>query len=242
MNKLFPGAITEAIVLAGGLGTRIRSVLPEIPKCLAPINGKPFLEFIIEHFKKEGVERFIFSTGYKSEMIEHFLKNAPVDINYMIHKESVPLGTGGAIKAASQKAQSENVLVINGDTLFAIKLKILSDKHFSENAECTLSLKPMKNFERYGVVEINPDDSVKSFKEKQFYNQGLINGGIYALNVKSFLNKDLPEIFSFEKDYLERSINTNTSNKIFSVVQDEYFIDIGVPEDFERANKELKNK
>ena len=240
MNKLHTEVITEAIVLAGGLGTRIRSVLPGIPKCLAPVNGKPFLEFVIDHFKKEGVQRFIFSTGYKSELIELFLENLSPAINYIIEKESNPLGTGGAVKIAAIKAQSQNVIVINGDTLFTIKLNVLSEMHFANDAECTLSLKPMMNFDRYGVVEINPDQSVRSFKEKQFYNQGLINGGVYALNLKSFLNKNPPEVFSFEKDYLEKSMITDSvEKKFFSVVQDEYFIDIGVPEDFEKANKEL---
>jgi D-glycero-alpha-D-manno-heptose 1-phosphate guanylyltransferase len=106
-----------------------------------------------------------------------------------------------------------------------------------------LSLKPMHYFDRYGVVELNEDYSVKSFKEKQYYTSGLINGGLYALNVESFLKENLPEKFSFEKDYLEVNVRktANEKSKLFGIIQDEYFIDIGIPEDYERAQKELLN-
>ncbi len=99
----------------------------------------------------------------------------------------------------------------------------------------------MIDFDRYGAVELNEDDSIKSFKEKKFYNSGLINGGIYALNINEFLKETLPQKFSFEKDYLEKSIqNLKGKNpKLFGMIQDTYFIDIGIPEDYEKAQKEL---
>ena len=97
----------------------------------------------------------------------------------------------------------------------------------------------MKNFDRYGVVELNKDYSVESFREKKFYQEGLINGGIYALNVKKFQGEILPDKFSFEKDYLEASYK---ERKMYGVVQDEYFIDIGIPEDYERAQIEFVNE
>ena len=95
----------------------------------------------------------------------------------------------------------------------------------------------MNNFDRYGVVELDNDDLIVSFKEKQFYKKGLINGGVYALNAETFINKNLPEKFSFEKDYLEKFVK---EEKMFGLIQDAYFIDIGIPEDYERAQKELK--
>lgn len=228
--------IKEAIILAGGLGTRLRSVVSDLPKCMAPVNGKPFLYFVIEHLKNQGVDKFIFSLGYKHEMIETWLKEQYSILNMQYSIEEEPLGTGGAIKLACGLATEKNVLILNGDTLFKVDVNELSAFHNTCGADCTLSLKPMHNFNRYGVVEMNNDHSISSFKEKQQYKSGLINGGVYVLNIPGFLQEDLPQKFSFEKDYLELYFD---KRKMFGIVQDEYFIDIGIPEDFERAGKEL---
>lgn len=227
---------TEAIILAGGLGTRLRSAVPDLPKCMAPVAGKPFLHFVIDYLQRSGVDRFVFSLGYLHEVIETFVQeNYPaMDCDFSI--ESEPLGTGGAIKHACGKATSENVLVLNGDTMYTINPLKLLDFHQQQHAACTLSLKPMQQFDRYGVVEIDKENHIRSFREKQFYEQGLINGGVYALNVMRFLSLDLPAKFSFEKDYLEKYVN---SEKMMGLVMDKYFIDIGIPEDFNRANLEF---
>ena len=110
--------------------------------------------------------------------------------------------------------------------------------HLQHNASCTLALKPMHEFERYGVVEINQFGCIQSFKEKKYYQQGLINGGVYALDVAHFLELEFPEKFSFEKDYLEKYYS---SRKMMGLVQDAYFIDIGIPEDFEKAQQDMSN-
>ena len=227
----------EAIILAGGLGTRLRSVVADVPKCMAPVNGVPFLTYIIDDLKKQGIERFIFSLGYKSESIIDFAEAQYKNLDkvYVIEKE--PLGTGGAIKEACKEVNEENVLVLNGDTLFAIDLQELADIHTKQKAQCTIALKPMTNFSRYGAVETNTNAMVTAFHEKQFCKKGLINGGIYALNAKQFLQEPLPDIFSFEKEYLEKKINTH---KLYGIAFDDYFIDIGIPEDYEKAQKELR--
>lgn len=226
----------EVIILAGGLGTRLRSVVSDIPKCMAPVAGKPFLHYVIAHLQKQGVDKFIFALGYKHEMIEDWLKKEHPLLFTQIAIEEEPLGTGGAIKLACSLATEKNVLVVNGDTLFSFDAKILKKFHKQNNADCTLSLKPMQNFNRYGVVELNEDGSIASFKEKQHYQGGLINAGVYALNVSKFLAEDLPQKFSFENDYLEQYFN---KRKMYGLVQDSYFIDIGIPEDYERAQEEL---
>jgi D-glycero-alpha-D-manno-heptose 1-phosphate guanylyltransferase len=228
--------IREAIILAGGLGTRLRSVVSELPKCMAPVGGKPFLHYVIAHLQKQGVDKFIFSIGYKSEAIINYVDEQYSTFNIQYSIENEPLGTGGAIRLACNKATHKNILVLNGDTLFSIDILKLSTLHKVNNADCTLSLKPMQNFDRYGVVELKEDLSIASFKEKQFYKRGLINGGIYALNAEKFITEDLPGKFSFEKDYLERFY---IERKMYGSVQDEYFIDIGIPQDYERAQKEL---
>lgn len=228
--------IKEVIILAGGLGTRLRSVVADIPKCMATVAGKPFLYYVIEYFKKQGVEKFIFSLGYKHEMIEAWLNEKYPLMFRQSSVETEPLGTGGAIKLACTLATGKNVLVINGDTLFSVDVKMLSSFHHTFGADCTLSLKPMLHFDRYGVVEMNKDNSIASFKEKQSYENGLINGGVYALNAVKFRQEDLPEKFSFEKDYLEKKYK---QRKMYGFVQDKYFIDIGIPEDYEKAQQEL---
>jgi D-glycero-alpha-D-manno-heptose 1-phosphate guanylyltransferase len=235
--------IKEAIILAGGLGTRLQSVVSDVPKCMAPVAGKPFLHYVIDFLQKNGINHFIFSVGYKHEMIEEYLTKNYALLDYTISFENEPLGTGGAIKLACNKSAEKNVLICNGDTLYKIDIRTLSKSHKATEAFCTLSLKPMHYFDRYGVVELNEDYSVKSFKEKQYYTSGLINGGLYALNVESFLKENLPEKFSFEKDYLEVNVRktANEKSKLFGIIQDEYFIDIGIPEDYERAQKELLN-
>ncbi len=229
--------IREAIILAGGLGTRLRSAVPDLPKCMAPVNSKPFLNYVIKNLQKEGITHFIFSLGYKSEVITGYLEKDFPSLLFKTAIEEEPLGTGGAVKKALGIAKDDSVLIANGDTLYTIDAELLAGIHSLSGASCTLSLKPMKNFDRYGVVEVDEHSVIKSFREKKFYESGLINGGVYAINKNKFFNEKLPEKFSFEKDYLEKFYK---SSRMFGVVQDEYFIDIGIPEDYERAQKELE--
>lgn len=225
----------EAIILAGGLGTRLRSVVSDVPKCMAPVNGIPFINFIISYLKNEGTERFILSLGYKSEIvIEYVNKTFPsLEIEYVI--EDKPLGTGGAIKLACSKAKAGDVLIVNGDTLFNINLTNFTEFHKKKGADCTVALKEMKHFSRYGAVETDRNMAIIAFHEKKHCETGFINGGIYALNVNSFLQADLPEVFSFEKDFLEKYIGKKI---FFGMPCDFYFIDIGIPEDYERFKKD----
>lgn len=230
--------IKEAIILAGGLGTRLRSAVPDLPKAMADVAGRPFLAYVINHFSRHGIERFIFSLGYRHEVIEDYLSREFSSLDYTCPIEEEPLGTGGGILKACSQSASENVIVANGDTLFAVDIQQLAAFHQSRNADCTLALKPMHNSDRYGVVETNADGRITSFKEKKWYAESLINGGVYTLNIPRFREATLPGKFSFEKDYLE----TFTANhKIYGSVQDRYFIDIGIPEDYQRAQTELKN-
>lgn len=235
--------IKEAIILAGGLGTRLRSVVSDVPKCMALIGKKPFLHYLIEFLQKNGIENFIFSVGYLHEVIEKYLQENYPHLPYKISLETEPLGTGGAIKLAAEKTSQKNVLVCNGDTFYKIDVDQLNEFHLDKDASCTLCLKPMYDFDRYGVVELNNDQSIKTFKEKTFYSSGLINGGIYVLNIPEFLQENLPEKFSFEKDYLEKKVQLDgVKAELYGMIQDSYFIDIGIPEDYEKAQKELPGR
>ena len=236
-NEPTVSSIKEAIILAGGLGTRLRSAVADVPKCIAPVAGRPFLFYVINYWRSQGIEKFIFSLGYKHEVIEEYLQQQFSTLSYQTTIEQEPLGTGGAIQLACRQATEENVLVANGDTLFKINLAQLFSFHQVHNSACTLALKPMQNFDRYGVVELNENGIVKAFKEKMYYSSGLINGGAYILNVQPFLKESFADKFSFEKDYLEKKL---TSHKISGLIQQGYFIDIGIPEDFQQAQLDLQ--
>lgn len=229
--------ITEAIILAGGLGTRLRGAVPDLPKCMAPVNGRPFIAYVIDHLQQQGITDFVFALGYKSDAFDSFLSQTSV--NYQLSIENEPLGTGGAIKLACTVAKSDHVIVTNGDTLYRANLQSLSAFHRDKRADCTICLKPMKDFERYGVVEIDDQNRITSFREKQYYSSGLINAGLYALDRERFLNESLPEKFSFEKDYMERLFG---ERKMYGHVEDAYFIDIGIPEDYLRAQLDFANE
>jgi D-glycero-alpha-D-manno-heptose 1-phosphate guanylyltransferase len=226
----------ECIILAGGLGTRLRDTVPDLPKCMAPVAGRPFLFYVINALRMQGVEKFIFSLGYRHEIIEAYLADQFSRLQYECVIETEPLGTGGAIQLACQKATGKNVLITNGDTLFHVNVAELLSLHLSNDADCTLALKPMENFDRYGVVEIDASNTITSFREKQFYKKGLINGGIYILNKERLAAHHFPEKFSFEKDFLEKQVSTG---KLKGLPQDGYFIDIGIPEDYTKAQKDL---
>jgi D-glycero-alpha-D-manno-heptose 1-phosphate guanylyltransferase len=228
--------VTEAVILAGGMGTRLRSAVPGLPKCMAPVAGHPFLYHVIAYLQQQGIQRFIFSLGYMSDAIINYINEQHPAIDAVFSVEAEPLGTGGAIQLACAKAVTEDILVMNGDTLFSAAIPGLAAVHFAKKAHCTLALKPMLNFDRYGLVMLDEDSRIIDFSEKKFYKKGYINGGVYLLNVPGFLQEDLPLKFSFEKDYLEKMY---PSRRMYGMPQDVYFIDIGIPEDFERANKEL---
>jgi D-glycero-alpha-D-manno-heptose 1-phosphate guanylyltransferase len=228
---------TTAIVLAGGLGTRLRSVVSELPKCMAPVNGRPFIDYVIRYLLQYKINRFVFSVGYKADAIIHHIQtNYPdLDVHFAIEEE--PLGTGGAIHFALQYVQDENTFILNGDTIFEADLFAMEAMHLSTQADCTLVLKLMRDFDRYGVVTIDSAGKVTGFQEKKYYDAGLINGGIYLFNKNKFLQKEFPPIFSFEKNYLETFFSIDS---IYGFESNAFFIDIGIPEDYERAQTLLK--
>ncbi|HAN00806.1 MAG TPA: D-glycero-D-manno-heptose 1-phosphate guanosyltransferase [Marinilabiliales bacterium] len=230
--------INEAIILAGGLGTRLKGVINDIPKPMAPVDGKPFLEYVLRYLNRFPIDKVILAVGYKHEVIESVFGDEflGMSIEYAIEKE--PLGTGGAIANALKLAIGDDVFLLNGDTFFDVNLEALYTHHQLSGSQLTLSLKPMKNFDRYGTVELKGTQIV-AFNEKKPVKQGLINGGVYVLNKGMFSNPLLPTKFSFEKDIMEQGVMQFDMQAYFS---DGYFIDIGIPEDYERAQKEMANQ
>ncbi len=228
--------MTQAIILAGGLGTRLRSAVPDLPKCLAPVAGRPFLFHVINYLRSQGVNDFIFSLGYKHELITSYLEKDFATLAYKTVIEEEPLGTGGAIRMAAAQAHAAQLIVTNGDTLFRADIPALMQLHTTRNASCTLALKPMQHFDRYGVVETDAECRITAFREKQQYEEGTINGGLYVIDREALLAAALPDKFSFEKDFLEARYATDS---LYGLAQDHYFIDIGIPEDYNQAQKDL---
>lgn len=225
-----------AIILAGGFGTRLRAVVGDLPKVLAPVAGRPFLSYLIDNLRMQGIHRFVFSLGEKAGRVAHYLKEQYPTLNYTTVTEDEPLGTGGGIRLALQKTKEENILVVNGDTLFEVDVAALFAQHIRRHAECTLALKPMKNVDRYGAVQLDEENRILFFEEKNFTEEGLINGGVVLLNKEKFFRRSFPLKFSFERDYLETYAG---EGKFFGSVQDGYFIDIGIPADYAKAQQDL---
>jgi D-glycero-alpha-D-manno-heptose 1-phosphate guanylyltransferase len=227
----------ESIILAGGLGTRLQGVIGAYPKCMAPVNGKPFLAYLFEYLAQQKCTRAILSLGYKHEVVAEWLATQllPFSVDYVIEQE--PLGTGGGIQLAMKEGREEHVVVLNGDTMFQVDLTEQMNFHKGRKAETTLALKSMRHFDRYGVVNVGASGVITSFEEKQYREEGLINGGVYMINKSAFLAKQLPEKFSFEKEYLERYIS---EEKFFGFKSQGYFIDIGVPGDYANAQNDFR--
>ncbi len=227
----------EVIILAGGLGTRLKDVIGNYPKCMAPVNGKPFLAYLFDYVNQQGATRVILSLGYKHKVVIDWLEEQDLyfELDYVV--ESEPLGTGGGILAAMEVAETDDVAVLNGDTMFKVNLREQYRFHKSKSAEATLALKKMHKFDRYGVVNTNTEGVITSFEEKRFKEEGLINGGAYFLSREAFIGRKLPEKFSFEKDYLERYVK---EKGFYGYVSDDYFIDIGIPVDYDAAQVDFK--
>ena len=223
----------EAIVLAGGLGTRLRSVISDLPKPMAPIGEKPFLEYILKYLQKNSITRVILSVGYKWETIKEYFGDKFENIELIYSVEDEPLGTGGAIKKAMNQVKNSQVYIINGDTFFDVDLKSLVLK---DNSKLILSLKHMTNFDRYGCVESDNNNLVLAFTEKEYRESGNINGGIYLASKDIFNDYDLDEKFSFEEFMQINFKELKISEKVF----ESYFIDIGIPEDYTKAQNEIE--
>jgi len=228
--------VREAIILAGGLGTRLQSEVANLPKCMAPINDHPFLYYQIRHLQQQGIERFIISLGYLSTHAAAYISTLLPDDAYTLVTEPYPLGTGGAVHLAMQQVRGKSVWVLNGDSICMISLKQQLQLHQINAATCTLALVPMQQFDRYGVVTVDDMNRITGFQEKKWQEYGLINAGIYLMEVAAFQSFSWPEKFSLENEYLQQHYATTP---MYGYTENAYFLDIGIPEDYHRAQREL---
>lgn len=228
----------EAIILAGGKGTRLQSVVSDLPKPMAPIGDLPFLEYMLNYLISYNIDHVILSVGYKWKTIHEYFGDQYKSVSLSYAVEETPLGTGGGIKLALEKADGDDVYVLNGDTFFDVNLFDLSEFYFAHQSDMAITVKRITNFFRYGTVELDVC-KVIAFKEKQALKSGLINGGVYMMKKDLFQSYKLPQKFSFETDFMEKHL---PSLKICAMRITEYFIDIGLPADYEKAKKELPKK
>lgn len=225
----------ECIVLAGGLGTRLRGVVGELPKCLAPVAGRPFLAWMLENLELCGFTHIILSLGHGSDAVRAFVaqRTSASEIECVVERE--PLGTGGAVRLALTHAREAQVFILNGDTWFDVPFREMLEAHRGSNATATLALKPMRDFDRYGTVTIGEDGkTIEAFHEKAPCAEGLINGGIYLMAREAL--EAMPEKFSLERDWLEVQVS---AGRLEGYVSDGYFMDIGVPDDYQRAQADF---
>lgn len=227
----------QAIVLAGGLGTRLRQAVPDLPKPLAPVAGRPFLDHVLAWLGGQDVSHVVLAVSHQWEKIrdEFGTRAHGMKIRYSI--EDQPLGTGGAIAQAFGWLEDDHALVVNGDTLFPVDVQAMYTAHRSVAARLTMAVKHVPDCSRYGRVLLDRFGVVEGFAEKQAGAAGWINGGCYC--VARWLLEDYGPgtAFSFENDLLNRHVG---SIHPLAHRSDAYFIDIGVPEDWQRAQRELE--
>lgn len=230
--------IEEAIVLVGGRGTRLAAVVADRPKPMAEVNGRPFLCYVLERLRRHGVRKAVLSIGYMHEAISSYFGDRFQDLALEYALESEPCGTGGGILKSLPLIEGDNVLALNGDTFFAADLKQLALFH-EAHGPLTIALKSMEDFDRYGVVRIDEDNRVIRFEEKGYHERGFINGGIYAVDRKWLREREFPERFSWETDFLEQVYR---EVPIHGLPLDAPFIDIGNPEDYRRAGEVVEDQ
>ena len=224
----------EAIILAGGFGTRLKHIVSDVPKPMAPINNKPFLEYILDDIEKKGINHVVMAVGYMKEKIEEYFKNQYKEMKISYSEEETPLGTGGAIKKALSLCTKENIFIINGDTFYDVDLKEMKAFHIENKSSLTLAVKEMENFDRYGSLIIENNKIIK-FEEKKTKAKGKINGGVYLIKKDIFQNIK-EESFSFEKEILE-----DKETEKYAYESNGYFIDIGIPEEYHKYIKQIND-
>ncbi len=227
--------MTTAIILAGGFGTRLAPILPHLPKALAPICGVPFLQILLRQLEKTSLfSKAILALGHKATDIQAYLEKAPLDLPIDYSIETTPLGTGGALLQALQKADTDLVLAMNGDTFFDLSFPDFIAYHAAKKADFTLACRHVPDASRYGRLELSSHGKILSFQEKSSIPQeGWINGGIYLFH-RHLFDGYHPKSYSLEKDLLP------SLKELYAFPQKGTFIDIGTLQSYDEAQEILK--
>lgn len=223
----------KALLLVGGEGTRLRSVLPGTPKPLAGVCGRPFLELLIQQLRTQGIRDIVLCTGYRAEQVEAALRDgSELGVNIEYSREQAPLGTGGAVRFAGPYVRDVNCfLVLNGDSFLEIDFQRLIEFDRNHIGVATIAAVPVPDTSRYGALQIDANKQVTSFAEKSgSHGPGLINAGVYVFS-HSILGQIPEGQVSLEKDVLPHLLNSG----VYAFEQHGIFIDIGTPADYARA-------
>lgn len=220
----------EAIVLAGGFGTRLRQIVSDVPKPMAPVAGRPFLEILLGSLAQKGFSRAVLSLGFMAEKISgHFgARFEGLNLSYVV--EGTPLGTGGAIRLAATACAEEHVFIFNGDTYLDLEVERL-EQQWQANKHPIVVGRQVPDTTRYGRLVVD-GKRITSFAEKGIAGSGLINAGCYVLATDALAQFPLHQPFSIETDYLVPEVRRATV-EVFET--EGVFIDIGIPEDYARA-------
>ncbi len=223
----------DVIILVGGKGTRLQGILPQVPKPLAPINGKPFLDIVFSQIKKcSQITKIVLAVCHMAHLIIEHYKNQGhgIPIDFAIERE--PLGTGGAIKNALKLTSSENVLCMNGDSFIEMDINDFIGTHLRTDRFMTIAIKRIENTDRYGFVKLTEHNRIVSFEEKRKgIIQGYINSGVYIFKRTIFDTIKENTCKSLEKELLPKFINQG----VYGYVTSGKFIDIGTPESYKAA-------
>lgn len=228
----------NAVVLAGGLGTRLRSVVSDRAKVVAEIHGRPFLHYLFDQLAAAGIRHIVLCTGYMAEKVRAQIGDYYGNIGLTYSAETEPLGTGGALRLARPLLSSDPVLVMNGDSFCDVDLLQFAKDHFENRAAASLALAKVSDISRFGAVDLNLDGAVSSFEEKgSRVGAGLINAGIYLLSREIIASIPDGTAVSLERDVFPGLIG----NGLHGFVSCGKFIDIGVPADYHAAAKFFSN-
>lgn len=228
----------EAIILAGGMGTRLKEVIDDVPKSMAPVNGRPFLEYQLDFLDRWGLKKVILSVGYQKELIRLHFGEQYKSLELIYAEEDEPLGTGGAILNALKHVHGYAVFVMNGDTYFDVNMQRLDDFRRIKECDLCLAIRFEIDPDRFGMLEFDSNNRITRFYEKSSgIDEGYINGGVYVVRKDYLLHFGLPEKFSFEKDFLQKYYQTE---KFYGLRCFSYFRDIGIPVDYQKAHDEFK--
>ena len=226
----------QAVILAGGKGTRLRSVLADRPKVLAEVARKPFVCYLLDHIASFGIRRAVLCTGYMGEMVRDTLGAMQAGVSLQYSQETHPLDTAGAVRLALHLIDSDPVLVMNGDSLFRSDLVAFYENHKAKNASASLMLAKVDDVSRYGSVRIDNDGRVICFVEKQRgQGAGLINGGTYLLNKSVITSIPADRPISFERDTFPSLVGRGLHGHVGTGL----FLDIGTPESYAAAESFL---